>query len=334
MLAIRLHNQGDPQSAYRIDEMPDASKPGSGQVAIRLEASPINPADIMQARGQYHGELVLPAIVGSESSARVIAVGPDVEGVSVGDLVIAPYGAAWQDERVVDAAAVSVLPKGIDPDQAGMMMMNAATGWSLVNAVVDLNPGDWIVQSGANSTVGQYICFFAKRAGFKTLNVVRSDSAAETVKRAGGDEVMIAKDLSDIVAVATSIKQQTSGAKLSYAIDPVAGQTTTALAEALGDGGVVSVYGALSGQPAAMTPHQLIFEQKKLIGFWLSAILQTFDEAKVTKMRAEVVEAAQSGMAINIARKYPLSEFFDALKAAEDPTQKGKILLTANTHSA
>ena len=50
-------------------------KPGSGQVLIRVTASPVNPSDLHFLEGQYAFRKSLPTVPGLEGCGRVVAVG-------------------------------------------------------------------------------------------------------------------------------------------------------------------------------------------------------------------------------------------------------------------
>jgi NADPH:quinone reductase-like Zn-dependent oxidoreductase len=68
--------------------------------------------------------------------------------------------------------------------QLAMLPINPATAHVMLNRFVDLNPGDWVGQPGANSAVGRLVIVLAHLRGLKTLNVVRRDVAADEVRAA------------------------------------------------------------------------------------------------------------------------------------------------------
>ena len=78
-----------------------------------------------------------------------------------------------------------------DPLQLAMLSINPATAHVMLSRFVDLKPGDWVAQPGANSAVGLLVIALAHLRGLKTLNVVRRDEAADEVRAAGGDHVLV-----------------------------------------------------------------------------------------------------------------------------------------------
>jgi len=75
--------------------------------------------------------------------------------------------------------------------QLAMLGVNPITADLLLRSFVDLAPGAWVGQTGANSAVGRYVVALAKRAGVRTLNVVRRPEAAAALLESGADAVVI-----------------------------------------------------------------------------------------------------------------------------------------------
>lgn len=57
--------------------------------------------------------------------------------------------------------------------QAATATINPPTAYRMLKDFVDLKPGDWLVQNGANSQVGLNVIQLAKVWGLKTVNFVR-----------------------------------------------------------------------------------------------------------------------------------------------------------------
>lgn len=91
MKAARLHSYGDVDQ-FVIDEVP-IPKPGAGEVLIKIEASAVNPFDLMVRQG-FMAQFIpldLPAVLGGDAAGVVMDKGSDVSGFSVGDRVIADF---------------------------------------------------------------------------------------------------------------------------------------------------------------------------------------------------------------------------------------------------
>src|SRR6201995_6144400 len=192
MRAVQLTSFGPPVGGLQYVDMPEPDAPGPNQVLIGVEFSPINPNDLMVAQGIYAVRPPLPAVIGNEGVARVLAVGPGVESVKVGDRVLAPLGSfTWRERMVIPAGGLSALPPDADPQQLAMLGINPPTAALLLSEYVDLKPGEWVVQNAANSGVGRWVIAFAKTRGLKTVNIVRRTELVADLQAAGRDVVVV-----------------------------------------------------------------------------------------------------------------------------------------------
>jgi trans-2-enoyl-CoA reductase len=113
----------------------------------------------------------------------------------------------------------------------------------LLREYVELQGGEWIGQTAANSAIGQYIVEFARLAGLKTLNVVRREEAAEQVRQSGGDLVLVeGPDL------ARNVTNALQGEQLSLVLDTIGGGLVSLLAQSLKNGGPIVGYAMQSGE--------------------------------------------------------------------------------------
>src|ERR1700730_18130807 len=104
MRAVQLTAFGNPVEGLEYVDIPEPDAPGPNEVLIGVEFSPINPNDVMVAQGIYSCGPPLPAVIGNEGVGRVLAIGPGVESVKVGDRVLAPPGSfTWRGRIVVSA---------------------------------------------------------------------------------------------------------------------------------------------------------------------------------------------------------------------------------------
>src|SRR5260370_6293157 len=119
MRAVQLRALGTPVDGLEYVDIPEPDAPGPNQVLIGVEFSPINPNDLMVAQGIYAFRPPLPAVIGNEGVGRVLAMGPGVESVKVGDRVLAPPGSfTWRQRVVVSAGCLSPLPADPHPLQS------------------------------------------------------------------------------------------------------------------------------------------------------------------------------------------------------------------------
>ena len=193
--------------------------------------------------------------------------------MKVGDRVmIPPYSGTWWQQVVVRATDIAVMfPAEGHPIQIAMIMANPPTAWLLLKSVVDLKPGDWLIQNAANSAVDQYVMQLAGIYGLKTVNVVRREGLEDFITSAGGDVCAI-----DGPDLGERVKAATGGAEIRLAIDAVADQATQNLANCLADRATIANYGLLSKQPCQLWPDDIIFREITLTGVWLRLWLRKY----------------------------------------------------------
>jgi NADPH:quinone reductase-like Zn-dependent oxidoreductase len=105
MHAVQLTAYGDPLEGLKYVDIPAPEAPGPNQVLIGVEFSPLNQNDLLLTQGIYATHPALPTVIGTEGAGRVLAVGPRVENVKVGDRVLAPLSSFTWRERMVGPSA-------------------------------------------------------------------------------------------------------------------------------------------------------------------------------------------------------------------------------------
>src|SRR5579862_5587958 len=318
MHAVQLIAYGNPVEGLKYVDIPEPEAPGSNQVLIGVEFSPLNPSDLLLAQGIYGVRPALPTVIGNEGVGRVLAVGAGVAKVKVGDRVLAPLSSfTWRQRMVVPAKGLFALPADADPQQLSMLAINPPTAAQLLSEYVELKPGEWVVQNSANSSVGRWVIAFAKTRGLKTVNIVRRPELVPELQAIGGDIVVV-----DSRDVSKEIKAAVGQAELRLALDGVSGPATGVLASTLSPYGTLVSFAAMSGAAMSISPLEVIFKPITMRGFWLG---HPESAAKSAPSIAQAAEMIASGRVnIPIAATYALSSIKEAVAHAE---RGGKVLL-------
>lgn len=326
MKQVVLERYGAPADAVRCVESPDPGAPAPGEVVFDVLAFPINPADLSMCRGTYRLRPPLPAGIGAECVGRVTAVGDGVAHVKAGDLVINLQRENWTQRRRVAADDVIPVPPGLDRLQAAMLRINPPTARLLLTDLVELRPGDWIIQNVANSAVGRFVIRLARGRGVRTVNVVRREALGAELAPLGADVCVVdGPDLAD------RVKAATGGASIRLGLDAVSGQATARISTCVGERGVVCNYGSMSGEDPVMPRSKLIGEGQSLVGFILGRALAPRSRAQVRAIYAELAEQVRAGLlTAPVEQIYPIEEIRAAVAHAEQGGRRGKILVTPN----
>jgi len=315
--AIQITEFGAAEDVVRVVDLPEPPAPGAGEVKVGVELSPLNMHDLLVVSGALVRP-PLPLVLGNEGVGRIIEVGPDVDTVAVGDLVVLPlFAGAWRERLVLPAEGLFRLPEG-SVEQFSMLGSNPPTAGLILSEYTDLEPGDWIVQNAANSGVGRSLIALAKARGFRTINLARDESVFADLTASGADIVHL-----DDAAAAEDVRKTIGDARVALAVDSVGGDAPARLLDLLSDGGSLVTYAAATGQPMSVNTLTLIGKRVTVRGFFAGQ----FDYA--TKVLPVIREAAPlvAGGALFVP---PAAVFdLDDIDAAIERLRRGgKILLT------
>jgi NADPH:quinone reductase-like Zn-dependent oxidoreductase len=81
MRAIQIDQFGDPAQVIHVVDIEEPPPPGPHEVLVSVEVSPLNKHDLLVVAGVL-ARPPLPHIPGAEGVARVLAIGPEVDGLS------------------------------------------------------------------------------------------------------------------------------------------------------------------------------------------------------------------------------------------------------------
>lgn len=324
MQSVRFHEFGNPAEVLRVEEV-ERPAPGAGQVLVKMRARTINPSDLLTVRGLYGSLPVPPATPGLEGMGEVAEVGEGVGHLRAGQRVISlGVPGTWADYIVAPAAQLIPVPDAVSDQTAAQFVVNPLTAWIMTVEELALQPGEWLLQTAAGSTLGRVVLQIARQRGFKTINVVRRREQAEELKALGADEVICTDD-EDIPERTGEI---TGKEGLRKAIDAVGGETGAAVMRSLGRGGVMLVYGGLSGRAMPIDGGRMIFTSSTLRGFWLGEWMRSAPPERQQAVTAEMLRSmATSEIVPPVEAEYPLSEVLAAVAHSERPGRSGKVLL-------
>ena len=326
MKRVEIGAYGAPEEVASVVEVPDVGEPGPGEIVFDVLAFPINPADLSFCRGSYRFAPEFPATPGAECVGRVRAVGPGVEGLKPGDLVINLERENWAQARRVREADAIPIPSRTDLMQAAMLRINPPTALLLLEDHVALREGDCVIQNVANSAVGRHLIVLAKQKGVRTINVVRRDDVASELRALGADAVI--QDGTDLPERA---REASGGAPIRLGIDAISGEATRRIADSVSDGAVVVNYGSLSGEDPVVSRAALTLSGVMLTGFILGRGLAKRSREQVRALYAELGTRLRDGvLQAPIDSTYPIEQIREALIHAQRAGRHGKILVLPN----
>ncbi|KAI0641901.1 NAD(P)-binding protein [Trametes meyenii] len=334
--AVIFTANGNPAEVLRVQSYDPLPPPSPNAINIRFRLSPINPSDINVVQGVYpakpaqlhiSGEDVF--VGGNEGLAEIVEVGSAVKNLEKGDWVVSAKAqvGTWSSLRAVHAEDVIKLPaEGLSEVNAATITVNPATAYNMLHEFVNLNEGDWVLQNGANSAVGQAVIQIAARKGINTINFVRQrrghdmDLLASQLTQLGATHVFTYDALVD-KSLAKHVKQWTSNSPIRLMLNCVGGPNTTAMTRLLGENAHLVSYGAMSKKPLSLPTSLFIFKNLCAQGFWQS----TWYKRHTRQEREQLMKTLA-----DLKLKEPEHEILDLSEehSDEEATQRLRSVLT------
>ena len=142
------------------------------------------------------------------------------------------------------------MPDDLPDEQVACFFVNPATVLVMIENVLQVPRGAWLIQTAAASALGKMIVKFGKHAGFRTLNIVRRAESAAELRQLGADAVVdtTLEKLEERVPAIVG----TEGVR--FGVDAVGGGLAGHVLDLLAPGGRLLNYGVLAGEPIRVPP--------------------------------------------------------------------------------
>ena len=320
MKALRIIDHGPP-GALRPVEVP-AHSPGRGEVLVQIEAAAVNPSDVVSVEGRFP-QAVLPRVLGRDFAGRVVEGPPQLKGQEVwgtgGDLGITRDG-THAEFIVLPADAVSVRPKNLTVEQAAAVGVPALAAWGSLVEAARVQPGEWVVVSGAVGAVGWTAVELAAARGARVIALVWNTEEGRLLDRARVAAVAHS-DVGDLEAV---VRETTGGHGADVALNGVGAPIFEPLLRSLAHGGRLCIYSAAAGREVKLDLFDFYRRRLELHGIDSAALTASHGAAILDQLRP-LYESGQMRPHFSI-ETFPLDE---AARAYEQVARgsKSKVVL-------
>ncbi|KAG9100903.1 mitochondrial 2-enoyl thioester reductase [Ceratobasidium sp. 370] len=303
--AVVYSDTGDPAQVLSVSKISALSEQvPAGNVGVRFLLSPVNPADLNVIQGVYPSKPEIrydlgtssPSFIGgNEGLAQVERIGDGVGNISVGDWVIMakPQSGTWASHAYASAKDVTPVDKRVGEVRAATMTVNPPTARGMLSDFRNLSEGDYVIQNGANSAVGQAVIQIAAARKLCTINVVRDRPNIEELKQQltalGATHVITDQELAD-KATRSRVKEWTQGKDIKLGLNCVGGKITSILAGYLGHNAALVSYGAMSMSPLSLPTSLFIFKNLVSYGYWQTRWYETHSPEERQSMLREITE--------------------------------------------
>ncbi|MBL8608470.1 MAG: NAD(P)H-quinone oxidoreductase [Myxococcales bacterium] len=262
MRAVVIREPGGPE-VLELREVAEPS-PSSGEVRVRVRATAVNRADLLQRMGLYPAPPGDPQDVpGLELAGEIDAVGPGVTEWRVGDRVYGLVGGgAYAEKVVVHARAIAAMPARLSFEEAAAIPEATLTAYDAMVEQAGLGAGDNVLVNAAGSGVGTAAVQIARALGAFVVGTARSQDKLDRAAALGLDRGVLPAD----GRFADAVRAATGGRGVDVVLELVGGNYLEEDILACAERGRVVVVGLVGGATAGVALALLLKKRLRIFG--------------------------------------------------------------------
>jgi len=320
MRAIVFDHFGD-ESVLHIGKV-DAPPLGPNDLRIRVRATAVNRADLLQREGHYPPPPGASHILGMECAGEVIEVGASVTGWSRGDRAMALLaGGGYAEEAVVDAGSAMHVPDALSDEEAGAMPEVFLTAFLNVFELARAKKGETLLVHGGGSGVGTAATTLARLAGMRVIVTAGSKEKCDRCLAHGADVAINYRE-EDFV-------ERAGPGKVDVILDHIGARYLPRDLETLAIGGRVVIIGSMGGRGTIeLDVTSLLSKRQQIIGSTLRARPPAEKAQIVASFLARFGDDLEAGRVRPVIDAvFPLAEAAEAHRRMNEGEHFGKIVL-------
>ena len=323
MRAIVVARPGEAE-VLELGEVP-APPLVPGSLRIRVAATAVNRADLLQRRGLYPPPPGASPILGLECAGEVVEVASDVAGWQVGERAMALLaGGGYAEEVVVDAGSALRVPAKLSLEEAAALPEVFLTVFSNVFQLGALPAGGTLLVHGGGSGIGTAAIRLVKLAGGRVLVTAGSDEKCQRCLALGAD-LAVNYRTGDFAAEA---KRATGGEGVDVVLDSIGAAYFEKNLAALRIGGRLVLIGLMGGAKTEANLALLLARRLTVIGSTLRTRSLAEKAAIVGGFQARFGFDLETGnLRPVVDRVLPLARAADAHRLLEASEHFGKVVL-------
>jgi NADPH:quinone reductase-like Zn-dependent oxidoreductase len=345
---LRSTLDGDGSLRLTLDDV-ILEAPAADEVILRVEATPINPSDMLLIKGPasvdtarrggtagrptltldmpkaalaaMQGRIGESLTVGNEGAGTVVVAGSNVKALE-GRRVATFAGTMCADYRKLKAEQVVLLPDGATAADGAAMFVNPLTALGIAHTAISEGHRG-IIHTAAASALGQMLQRICIKDGIPLVNVVRSQQQVDLLRSIGARHVVNSTDETFHAQLDAAVSE--TGATIAF--DPIGGGTLGSALMAAMERASISrmtdfsrygsnefkqlyLYGGLDPSPIVL--NRLAFGISWSVGSWfLTTFLQKTGPDVAARLRQRVLDELTSTFATHYTRTIGLAEMLD-----------------------
>lgn len=321
-----------PLENLKVLEVADP-EPGAGQVVIDVKAASVNFPDVLMVQNLYQFKPELPFAPGTEVAGVISKIGPDVEGLAVGDRVFASaMHGGFAEKFLTAAAATTKMPATMDYAEAASLVLVYGTSHHALKQRAEIQPGETLLVLGAAGGVGLAAVELGKAMGARVIAAASSQEKVDYCIEHGADDGFVYErnplTRDQQKAFSNQIKEATGGKGADVVYDPVGDDYAEPALRAMAWKGRYLVIGFAAGNIPKVPLNLALLKGCQIVGvFW--GMFRGVEAALHEENMAEILEWCEEGkIKPRISARYSLEDGLQALRDMSERKVKGKVVIT------
>jgi NADPH2:quinone reductase len=319
-----LSKEVGPPSSLVVEEVEDPT-PRAGQVVVDVAGCGVNFPDVLMIEDNYQFKPARPFSPGGEVSGTVSALGEGVEGVAVGDRVVAMIGNGGMAEKVVaPTSSIVAVPDGVDLVVAASFLVAHGTSYHALKDRADLQPGETLLVLGAAGGVGLAAVELGALMGARVIAAASSDEKLALCREYGATETInyATEDLRG------RLKELVGSAGVDVCYDPVGGDLSEPALRSMAWEGRFLVVGFAAGDIPKVPLNLPLLKGCQIVGVFHGAAAAREPERNRASMGVLLGWLAEGKLRPHVSATFPLDRAGEAITELASRRAKGKIVVT------
>ncbi len=313
----------DGPDALVIEDI-DAPVAKSGEVVVHVSAVALNFFDTLITRGKYQQKPPLPFSPGGEVAGVIASLGAGVDGLAVGQRVLAYVGYnGCREEIAVPAAAVIPLPDGVSDEAAAALPIAYGTALHALQDRARVKAGETVLVLGATGGTGLAAVEIAVEMGARVIAAGTSDEKLKVCTERGAHHVLNLKGI-DLRAALKDLSRE-KGVDVIY--DCIGDVYAEPALRSMAWGGRYLVIGFAAGDIPKIPLNLVLLKGCEVVGVFWGQHVQRDPQAFRGQMAQLLDWCARGAVRPHIDETFVLNEVPEALRLLEARQIKGKAIV-------
>jgi NADPH2:quinone reductase len=290
--ALRVHELGEPEQVMVLEDRPEPEvRPGD--VRLRVHAASLNFPDVLMCRGEYQVKPPVPFTPGAEVAGVIEDLGEGVEGLRVGDRVLAiPNfgGGGFAELTTASAGGVFPIPESMPFAAGAALHVVYQTGHLALHRRARIQPGETLLVHAGAGGVGSAAIQLGLAAGARVVATAGGPEKVKVLEKLGADLALDYREHDFVDAV----KEFTDGRGADVIYDPVGGDTYDRSTKCIAFEGRILIIGFTGGRFADARTNHVLIKNYAVVGVhW--GLYNVMNPALVRSTHDELVQLFEAG---------------------------------------